>query len=249
MKRKGNTVLITGGGSGIGLALAAIFLNEDNEVIICGRTKKTLDDAKKAFPNLHTLVADVSTIAGRETLNATIVTHFPKLNVLVNNAGIYSMTDIMDPQYLQVLETELNVNLIAPIALVRQLMPVLETQSEATIINVTTGYVFIPSAKASAYSASKVALRAFTQSLRFKKRNTNIRVVEVVPPAVDTPMNKGKNASVIDVNQFANKVFEQVIKGEEEILIGVSKLGKLLSRVAPKFSFNKMNNDEAMQRV
>jgi len=249
MKRKGNTVLITGGSSGIGLALAAIFLSEGNEVIICGRTKIKLDDAKQTFPELHTIVADVSTVDGRESLKTAIITRFPKLNVLVNNAGIYSMTDMMDPQYIKVLEMELNVNLIAPIALTQQLMPVLEMQSEATIINVTTGYVFIPSAQASAYSASKVAFRALTQSFRFTARKTNIRVIEVVPPAVDTSMNKGKSVSVIDVDLFAKKVFEQVITGKEEILIGLSKVAKLLSRIAPRYSFYKLNNDEAKQRV
>ena len=250
MKRSGNTVLITGGGTGIGLALVEIFLKEGNEVIICGRTKANLDDAQKRFPKLNTIVADLSNTIGREVLKNEIHSRFPKLNVLVNNAGIFSVTDLMQPTYIATLESELATNLIAPVALIQQLLPILEKQKEATIVNVTTGYVFIPSAQSSSYSASKVGLRAVTQGLRFRLRKTAaIRVVEVIPPAVDTQMNKGKNIALLSTELFAQKVFKGLINGDEEIIVGLSKLAKLLSRIAPKFGFNKMNTDEEKQRL
>lgn len=249
MKRSGNTILITGGGTGIGLALAELFLTEGNEVIVCGRTQNTLDEASKKNPKLNTIVADVSSRSGRESLTAEIANRFPKLNILVNNAGIYSITDIMQTNYITTLENELATNLVAPIALIQQLMPILEKQSVATIVNVTSGYVFIPSAQSSAYSASKVGLRAITQGLRFKLRNTSIRVVEVVPPAVDTQMNEGKNISLITPALFAQKVYNGLVNKQDEIVVGVSKLAKLLSRLAPKFGFIKMNTDEDKQRV
>ncbi len=249
MKRSGNTILITGGGTGIGLALAEIFLNKGNEVIICGRTRKTLNEASKKFPKLNTIVADVSSQSGREGLTAEIAHRFPKLNILVNNAGIYSITNIMQTNYITTLENELATNLVAPLALIQQLLPTLEKQSDATIVNVTSGYVFVPSAQSSAYSASKVGLRAITQGLRFKLRNTSIRVVEVVPPAVDTQMNKGKNISLITPELFAQKVYNGLVNRQDEIVVGVSKLAKLLSRLAPKFGFNKMNTDEEKQSV
>ena len=248
MKKSNNTVLITGGGTGIGLAMAITFLNEGNEVIICGRTKEKLDEAKKQFTKLNTIVADVTTTEGRESLKSEIVNRFPKLNVLVNNAGIYSITDIFDANYIPTLEKELATNLVAPMALIQQLKPILEKNSNATIVNVTTGYVFIPSAQSSSYSASKSGLRAITQGLRFNLRHTPIRVVEVVPPAVDTQMNKGKEISLMSTELFAKKVFKGLINGQDEIVIGVSKLGKLLSRLAPKFGFHKMNTDEEKQR-
>ncbi|QSB28816.1 SDR family NAD(P)-dependent oxidoreductase [Flavobacterium sp. CLA17] len=248
MKRNGNTVLITGGGTGIGLSMAETFLNEGNEVIICGRTQVTLDEAKKRFPKLNTIAADISAQTGREIVAMEIGNRFPKLNVLVNNAGIYSVTDIMHPNYIGTLKTELETNLVAPIALIKELMPILEKQSEATIVNVTSGYVFIPSAQSSAYSASKSALRAITQGLRFNLRKTKIRLVEVVPPAVDTKMNKGKNISLMTSELFAQKVFKGLINGQDEIIVGASKLGKLLSRLAPKLGFNKMNTEEEKQR-
>ena len=248
MNRSKNTVLITGGSEGIGLAMAEKFLAEGNEVIICGRTKAKLDAAQKLFPKLNTIVSDVSSEAGREGLVAEIKNRFPKLNVLVNNAGIYSITDIIQPNYISTLEAELKTNLIAPLALINQLMPILEKQSGATIVNVTSGYVFIPSAQSSAYSASKSALSVITRALRFQLRTTPISVVEVVPPAVDTQMNKGKKINLMSPEIFAEKVFKGLINGQDEIIIGVSKLGKILSRIAPKFGFNKMNTDEEKQQ-
>jgi uncharacterized oxidoreductase len=249
MKRRGNTILITGGGTGIGLALVEILLKEGNEVIICGRTKATLDEAQKRFPKLNTFVVDLSKAEGREALKTEVNSRFPKLNVLVNNAGIYSITDIMHPNYVKTLERELATNLIAPAALIQLLMPVLKKQQEATIVNVTSGYVFIPSVQSSAYSASKLGLRAITQSLRYVFHKTSIRVVEVIPPAVDTQMNKGKQISMVTAEVFAQRVFKGLINGDDEIVVGVSKLGKLLSRIAPKFGFKKMNTDEEKQRV
>ena len=248
MKRSGNTILVTGGGTGIGLALVEVFLKEGNEVIICGRTKASLDDAKKRFPKLNTFVVDLSVEEGREALKTEINSRFPRLNVLVNNAGIYSITDIMHPDYIATLESELSTNLIAPVALIQLLMPVLEKQPDATIVNVTSGYVFIPSVQSSAYSVSKIGLRTITQSLRFHFRKTSIRVVEVIPPAVDTQMNKGKKISLITTELFAQKVFKELTNGKDEIVVGVSKIGKLLSRIAPEFGFTKMNTDEKKMR-
>lgn len=248
MQRSGNTVLITGGGAGIGLALAEVFLKEGNEVIICGRTQKTLDEARIKFPNLNTIVADVSSQTGREVLKREISSRFPRLNVLVNNAGVYSITDVLETDFIGVLESELATNLVAPIALIQQLMPILEKQPAPTIVNVTTGYVFIPSAQSSAYSASKMGLRAITQGLRFKLRHTSIRVVEVVPPAVDTQMNKGKNISLMTPEIFAKTVYKGLVNGQDDIIVGLSKMARMLSRIAPKFGFNKMNADEEKQR-
>lgn len=249
MKQGSNTVLITGGSTGIGLALAEKFLEEGNEVIICGRTKATLDEVQNRFPNLHTIVADVASETGRENLKTEIANRFPKLNVLVNNAGIYSITDILDPNYIATLQNELNTNLVAPLALIQEFMPILEKQKVATIVNVSTGYVFIASAQSSSYSASKVGLRAITQGLRFRLRNTNIKVVEVIPPAVDTQMNAGKKINLMSTEKFALQVYKELVNGEEEIIIGMSKVGKFLSRLAPKFAFKKLNTDEEKARL
>jgi uncharacterized oxidoreductase len=249
MERSGNTILVTGGGTGIGLALVEILLKEGNEVIICGRTKATLDDAQRRFPKLNILIADLSNEVGREAIKSEVSRRFPKLNVLINNAGICSVTDIMNPDYIPTLERELATNLIGPVALIQLLMPILDKQKGSTIVNVTSGYVFIPSVQSSAYSLSKSGLRTITQSLRFQLDQKMIRVVEVIPPAVDTQMNKGKNVSLMTTKLFAKKVFKGLIDDDDEIIVGVSILAKLLSRIAPKFGFKKMNMDEKKQRV
>lgn len=249
MKQSGNTVLITGGSAGIGLALAEKFLAENNEVIICGRTKGTLDEIKQRFPEIHTFVADVSSEIGRESLIKEIKNRFPRLNVLVNNAGIYSITDILEANYKNTLESQLATNLLAPVALIQGLMPVIEKQEKPLIINITTGYVFISSAQSSAYSASKLALRTITQSLRFGLRHTNVKVVEVIPPAVDTQMNAGKKIDLMSTEKFAQQVFKGLVNGHDEIIIGMSKVGKLLSRIAPKFAYQKLNTDEERVRL
>jgi uncharacterized oxidoreductase len=247
MKSSGNTVLITGGSSGIGLALAETFFNEGNEVVICGRTRATLDLVQKRLPGINIIVANVSSPAGREVLTNEIANRFPKLNVLINNAGIYSVSDFKDPGYMANLEAEIATNLVAPTALIHQLLNILEQQSEATIINVTTGYVFLPSAQASSYSATKSGLRVITQGLRFKLRNTRIRVVEVIPPVVDTQMNSGKKASMMTPAVFAQKVFKALVNGQDEIAIGISKIARIISRIAPKYGFRKLNMDEEKQ--
>jgi len=247
MKKGGNTVLITGGATGIGLALAQVFLKEGNEVVVCGRTKATLDEAQKRFPKLNTIVADVSDPVGREVIVDEIIKRFPKLNILINNAGIFNITDFRQENYISILEAEIATNLVAPIALIQLLLPIIQKQLNPTIVNVTTGYVFIPSAQASGYSASKSGLRVITQGLRFELRNS-VRVVEIIPPIVDTQMNSRIKNSKMTPEDFAQKVFKRLVNGDDEIVIGVSKIAQILSRIAPKFGVNKMNTDEEKQR-
>jgi uncharacterized oxidoreductase len=247
MKKGGNTVLITGGGTGIGLALAKVFLNQGNEVVVCGRTRATLDEAKKRFPKLNIIVADVSNPVGREVIAEEIIKRFPKLNILINNAGVFNITNFRQANYISILEGEIATNLVAPIALIQLLLPIIQKQSDPTIVNVTTGYVFIPSAQASGYSASKSGLRAITQGLRFELRNS-VRVVEVIPPIVDTQMNSRIKNSKMAPENFAQKVFKRLVNGDDEIVIGVSKIAQILSRIAPKFGVKKANTDEEKQR-
>lgn len=248
MKNSGNTVLITGGGTGIGLALTEIFLKNGNDVVICGRTKATLDNAQKKFPKLTTIVADVSTQAGRDFLVTELRNHFPKLNVLINNAGAYNIADFRQTDYMAILENELTTNLLAPVALTQSLLPVLEKQPEATIVNITTGYVFLASAQSAGYSASKTALRVMTQGLRFQLRKTHIRTVEVVPPTVETAMSRIHKVSKMAPDVFAHKVFKGLMNDQDEIVIGMSKVAKLLARIAPKFGFKTMNEKEEKLR-
>ena len=242
MKRNGNVVLVTGGGTGIGLALAAKLLREGNEVIICGRTTSSLEEARRHYPGLAILVADVSSEDGRKKIVEVIQRDFPKLNVLINNAGVSFVTSIKQPDFISKLESEVAVNLVAPLALAHALLPLLEQQPQATVINVTSGYAYLPSSRMSGYSASKAGLRAATSALRFQLRNTNVRVVEVAPPSVDTAMARGLPGMTPAL--FAEKVFSKLVKGKNEIVIGASRLAKLLSRLSPQLGVKIMNDGE-----
>lgn len=247
MKITGNTVLITGGGSGIGLALARRLILNDNTVIVCGRDRAKLDAARSDLPTLITLQCDVADADSRRALVAELAERFPGLNVLVNNAGLLHVSDLTGPTLVQELEAEVATNLVGPVALANLLLPALQRQPAAAIVNITTGYVFLPSAQVASYSATKAALHVMTRALRFQLRSTSIRVVEVMPPAVDTAMAShyaGRKASPASI---ADRILKGLVRNEDEIVIGISRLGRLLSRAAPRTGFHLMNRPGARQ--
>ncbi|WP_428374426.1 SDR family oxidoreductase [Lichenicoccus sp.] len=245
MRRSPNTVLITGGASGIGLALATRLVQSGNVVIACGRDQGRLDAARATCPGLRTIQADVATDAGCRSLVACVTQDFPKLDILVNNAGLLHLNDLRGATLTRELEAEFAVNLLAPVALANLLLPTLLRQPEAAIVNVTTGYVFLPSARAATYSATKAGLHAMTQALRFDLRGTRVRVIEVMPPAVDTAMARHYGGAKLAPAQVADRIVRALQRGDEEVVIGVSRLGRLLARVAPATGFGLMNRSEA----
>jgi len=190
MKTSGNTALITGGATGIGLALAEALLAEGNDVIICGRRRTRLEAARARHPALHTRVADVSRASGRRALLDWALRRFPRLNVLVNNAGIQRVVDFRHgPRDLALADEELATNLAAPIHLSALLIPHLRRRREAAIINISSGLGFTPLAAVPVYSATKAAVHALSLSLRHQLRQTRVRVFEVAPPIVPTELS------------------------------------------------------------
>jgi uncharacterized oxidoreductase len=188
MKTSNNTVLITGGATGIGFALAEHFINEGNEVIICGRRANKLEEAKKKLSGLHIKMADVSKEFDRRELIAWVVANFPQFNVLVNNAGIQQLTFLKKEVSMESINSELAVNLTAPIHLTNLVVPHFSKQKEAAIINVTSGLAFIPLTIASVYCATKAALHSFSISSRHQLKDTSIKVFEIIPPIVETEL-------------------------------------------------------------
>src|SRR6478609_9024169 len=205
MKMSGNTLLITGGASGIGLALAERFLNEGNEVIICGRRESKLQEAKERFPSLHTKVCDVSMEESRVELVKWVTERFPKLNVIVNNAGIQQRVNLLHMhEEWQYYEKELMSNVSAP-------------------IHLTSGLSLTPGAWVPIYSATKAALRSFTISLRHQLEETNTEVIEILPPAVNTDLGgPGLHTFGAPLDDFADSIFEELKKGKIEIGYGDS---------------------------
>lgn len=222
MQSSGNTVLITGGASGIGLALAKRFLALDNEVIICGRREEKLRQAKEEFPSLHTRVADIANANDREALVKWTLNHFGRLNILVNNAGIQNRIAIQKANFnWSEYQQEIAVNLEGPIHLTLLLMEHLQVMAQASIINISSGLAIVPATWAPIYSATKAALHSFSTSLRLQLEDTKIEVMEVLPPAVNTDLGgTGLHTFGAPLSEFADAVFARLLAGEQEIGYG-----------------------------
>ncbi len=223
MKLSGNTVLITGGSNGIGFALAERFASRENTVIICGRRAGKLEEAKGRLPGLRTVVCDVSSAAEREDLFRRVTTDFPDVNVLVNNAGIQRRLDLTETELWDETRSEIATNLDAPIHLARLFFKHLAAQPSPAILNVTSGLSFVPLANVPVYCATKAALHSFTLSLRRQLSDSPIEVVEVIPPAVDTDLGgPGLHTFGVNVDEFADAVFEGLESGDTEIAYGTA---------------------------
>ena len=189
MRVTGNTVLITGGSGGIGLALAHALVELGNTVIICGRRREKLDEARSELPALHTKVCDVSKHGSRAALARWVTERHKSLNVLVNNAGIQRCVDLTKgPRDLPEAHVEIATNLVGPLELSALLVPHLRRRKEAAIVNITSGLAFTPLAAVPVYCATKAALHSLSMSMRHQLEGTSIRLFEVAPPMVATDL-------------------------------------------------------------
>lgn len=196
MQVTGNTMLITGGGSGIGRGLAEAFHRRGNEVIIAGRREDALRKVADANPGMKTAVLDVGDPQGIERFAARIAEQFPKLNAVVHNAGIMQLEDWgADDVDLSTAEATIATNLLAPIRLSAALLPQLKRQPKSTIVTVTSGLAYLTLAHTPTYSATKAAIHAFSDALRYQLRNTSVDVVEIAPPYVQTELMGEQQAS------------------------------------------------------
>jgi uncharacterized oxidoreductase len=209
MKENGNTVLITGGASGIGMALAQRFAAAGNEVIVTGRRADALHEVQAKIPGLHTIVSDVGVPEQRLALSRSIVADFPPLNILINNAGIQRRVDLRAPAPWEEIASEIEINLGGPIHLSMLLVPYLMHQDTPRIVNVSSALGFAPLTPMPIYCATKAALHSFSQSLRYQLRDTPIKVIEVVPPAVKTHLG-GSHAFGEDLDAFADAIIKQL---------------------------------------
>jgi len=248
MELSSQTVLITGGASGIGLALAERFLRAGSDVIVCGRREHALLEARARHPKLGIRVCDVSSERDRAALFNWAVAEFPRLNVLVNNAGIQNRTRIADAaRDWERTRQEIAINLDAPVHLSALFIPHLLAQRHPAIINVTSGLAFVPMASTPIYCATKAALHSFTLSLRHQLSDTSIQVVEIAPPAVNTDLGgPGLHTFGVPVDEFADAAIAGLRKGELEITNGFSAQASRASRDELEAIFSRMN--EASQK-
>ena len=192
MNISGNTILITGGGSGIGRGLAEALHAEGNQVIIAGRRKAVLEETATANPGMKFLTLDLESTDAIRVFAGRITTEFPTLNVLINNAGIMRAEDLLAQQDdLADAEAIVTTNLLGPIRITAALLPLLRKQSHSTIINVSSGLAFVPLALTPTYSATKAAIHSYTLSLRYQLKGTATEVLEIIPPYVQTELMNG----------------------------------------------------------
>ena len=193
MNMTGNTILITGGGSGIGRGLAEAFHAGGNRVTVAGRRPEPLAEVVAANPGMASALLDVADPEAIQAFAARVVEDHPTLNVLVNNAGMMRAEDMLtEPFDLSDCEATIAVNLLGPIRLTAALLPHLRRQPAAAIVNVTSGLAFVPRADTPTYSATKAAMHSYSQSLRFLLRNTAVQVIELAPPLVATDLTPGQ---------------------------------------------------------
>lgn len=189
MDQTGNTILITGGGSGIGRGLAEAFHHNGNQVILAGRRRSALEDTARANPGMRFLTVDVENLDDTQRFGTEVKAEFPSLNVLINNAGIMKSENLkLGVEDLGVAEQTVAINLLGTLRLTAILMPLLLTQPKATIMTVTSGLAFIPIHPNPSYCATKAAIHSWTQSLRYQLRDTSVEVLEIVPPYVRTEL-------------------------------------------------------------
>ncbi|MDP9422975.1 MAG: SDR family NAD(P)-dependent oxidoreductase [Pseudomonadota bacterium] len=238
MRLTGRTILITGGSAGIGLAFARKFLELGNEVIITGRRQSVLDAAKAQHPKLHTIQNDIGDPEQIAALSARIEADFPKLDVLMNNAGVGVAKNLKaSVADLAGLLTEMDINVGGVIRTTSALIDIL-TANRGTVINVSSALAFVPVPAMPIYSATKAAVHSYTQSLRFQLEETGVEVIELMPPAVQTDMTTEfdeAGISTITTDELVKQTIAGLRDGKREIRPGQSNQLAFMRRLAPNF--------------
>ena len=217
-----NKILITGGASGIGLGLTERFIKDNNTVIICGRRESVLKEVADKFPSVITKVCDLSKEEERIELYNWIAKNHSDLNVLVNNAGIQNWMNVSDNDFYEKANTEIITNVLAPVHLTALFT---QLPSLNTIMNVTSGLAFVQFAKVPVYCATKAFFHSYTKSLRYQLKDKNIKVIEIIPPALNTDLGgKGLHDSAPPVSDFITSIFKQLEEGKTELTFGFSEI-------------------------
>src|SRR5881227_2428138 len=220
MKITGRTILITGGSAGIGLAFALKFLELGNQVIVTGRRQTVLHEVKAKYPKLHTIQGDVADPAQIASLATRVKAEYPRLDVLMNNAGIMLHKNLKVPATdLDGLMAEMNINVGGVIRMTSAFIDILAA-NKGTVINVSSGLAFVPLPSAPIYCATKAGIHSYTQSLRVQLQNTNVKVFELAPPPTSTPLMENFGSDAFNGNSPG------VMKVDKMVRVAMKGLGK-----------------------
>ncbi|MGG1653705.1 SDR family oxidoreductase [Paenibacillus sp. NRS-1780] len=221
MKLTGNTIFITGGGSGIGRALAEALHNLGNKVIISGRRKERLEEMIKANPGMSAVELNVQDPASIEAAAKQLIEEYPDLNVLINNAGIIQSDDAASVIDEDVLVSTVTTNLLGPIRLTSALIEHLKSKEEAVVINTTSILGFVPLATTAVYSATKAALHTYTLSQRYMLKDTSVKVIEIVPPWVQSNNDEPR---AMPLASFIDATIKVLGTDTDEVLVEEAKM-------------------------
>lgn len=248
-----NTVLVTGGGSGIGLGLVERFLKVGDKVIIVGRDQGKLQQVKEKHPELIIHAADVSKEEDRVALFDWIVAEHPDFNVLINNAGIQREVNLVEEGQStnwKAIQSEITINYEAPIHLSLLFIPHLIKTKNPVIANVTSGLAFVPMSRVPVYCSTKAALHSFTLSLRHQLSSTSIKVVEIIPPAVNTDLGGAdKHTFGVALDEYSDATFAKIQQGELEVPYGFSVKTSRASREEMEQIFAQLNSTNFLRAI
>lgn len=228
--------LVTGGNSGIGRAFVEKLAMANAKVIACGRNQDTLRELQRKLPEVEVIACDIADRADVLALAHSIETRHGKLDALVNNAAIMERVNLLDDSVSDERIThEIAINLVGTILLTRRFLPLLRSSHCPMIVMITSGYALLPATRAPTYSASKAGLRSFTLALRQQLNGVGIRVIEVLPPLVDTPATRGVQAPKMSADALVDRVLRDIDRGRDEILPGNVGLVPIMMRLAPRY--------------
>lgn len=243
MKLSGNTILITGASSGIGLAMGRRLAALGNTIITVGRNAEVLNRLGDESSLIHPVVTDLADPQALDALAVLIEQQYPALNVLINNAGIqYNYPFAESSQHLHQIDHEITVNLTAPLRLTALLLPLLLNQPQAAVVNVSSGLGLVPKKSAPVYCATKAGLHIFSKALGYQLVATSVRVMDVIPPLVDTAMTEGRGQNKISPDQLVDEFLSGFARDQREINIGKVGLLRLIQRISPALADRILRN-------
>jgi uncharacterized oxidoreductase len=238
-KHETKIAFVTGGGSGIGAALARVWHQRGAKVVIAGRNLASLQEVASGCPGMETCELDVSDADSVARATSEVKERWPEVDTVVNNAGIQSVLrfDEGGPLKPEKLLEEVDINLKGVLLVTNALLPLLKERKSARLINVSSGLAFVPLVAAPVYSATKAAVHAFTVALREQLRGTSVQVVELIPPAVETQLHRGqlrRPPGAMPLDEFTREAVKLLDSGKEELAVGRARMAMIGSRVAPK---------------